>query len=329
MRTPAAALLLSALALARAASTTRPIIGILTMPNTDFSAHPRNASFFPASYAKFLESGGARVVPIPFDLPAPALAALLRNINGALFTGGAAAFFDAAGAPTPYARAGAAIYAEVRRAAAAGESWPLWGTCLGHELVAVVAAGAADAAASPLARGFDADNLTLPVAFTPAAGASRLWGGGAAARAAAAAFAGGLAYNSHTQGLAPAAFAAAPQLARDFVITGVSADRAGREFVATMEGRALPVFTTQWHPEKPAYEWNDPALNDIPHTLEAVTANAWPALFFAQQARGNARAFASPAEENAALIYNTAPDFAPARGETEIFEQIYFFPASA
>ena len=58
-------------------------------------------------------------------------------------------------------------------------------------------------------------------------------------------------------------------------------------------------------------------------------ANSWTAAFFANEARANDRAFASPAAEDAALIYNFAPDFAPADGTSTMFEEIYYFAASA
>ena len=159
---------LAALASCVASLNDRPIIGILSMPST-YSKYP-GQSFFPASYTKFLEQAGARVVPIPYDLPADDLAALLRKLNGALFTGGAAAFFGPAPAhaPTAYALTAQRIYAEVEAAAAAGETWPLWGTCLGHELVGVLAAGL-DYATSPLSSGFDSENLTAAVAWAPSA----------------------------------------------------------------------------------------------------------------------------------------------------------------
>lgn len=62
------------------ASTARPIIGILTLPN-HFSSH-KATSYFPASYVKWLESGGGRVVPIPYDAPLDETAKLLSKLNG-------------------------------------------------------------------------------------------------------------------------------------------------------------------------------------------------------------------------------------------------------
>ena len=291
-----------------------------------YSAHP-DESFFPASYVKFLEQGGARVAPIPYDLPPAALATLLSQLNGALFTGGAASFFDSAAphAPTAYAQTAAAIYAESVSAAAAGETWPLWGTCLGHELIGVIAAGL-DYDTSPLSGGFDSENYSAPVAWSAAAETSRLWGSAPATRAA---LEGDIAYNAHTFGFTPEDFAASPALSSTFDVLGTSVDRAGKVFIAAMEAKSLPIYTVQWHPEKAAYEWNGGALyNNINHSSIAVAAGYYPAAFFVDEARRNDRAFADEAEEADALIYNYAPVFAPKTGLSKVFEQLYFFPAS-
>ena len=294
--------LLLALGCTAALATERPIIGILPMPNTAYSAS-LGASFFPASYVKFLESGGARVVPIPFDLPPASLAALLSQINGALFTGGASSFW-AGGPPklSQYAATAQAIYRTVEAAAAAGETWPLWGTCLGHELIAILGSNLNQSVLTP---GWDSENLTEAVAWAPAGGGSRLWGRGspAPAAAAAASFAAlPIAMNAHTQGVAPGDFAASA-LSDTFDLLGTGVDRGGKTFVASMEGKTLPIYTTQWHPEKVMYEWAPPDAATA-HSYEAVVANTWPAWFFAAEARKNTRGFADPGQEAAALIYN-------------------------
>ena len=64
----------------------RPIVGVLTLPNS----MTKDKSYFPASYVKWLESGGVRVAPIPYDIAPSQLTTLLKQLNGALFTGGGA-----------------------------------------------------------------------------------------------------------------------------------------------------------------------------------------------------------------------------------------------
>jgi gamma-glutamyl hydrolase len=297
----------------------QPIIGILTMPNTEYDAL-HGAQFFPASYVKFLESGGARVVPIRYDAPAAATRDLLRQINGALFTGGAAAFFEADGVTlTQYAATASIVFNESEAAAAAGESWPLWGTCLGHQLISVLGAGADG---SVLTGGFDAENLTLAVDWTGAAPASRLWGPAPDVRAR---LAGGrIAMNAHSFGVTPANFASNKRLSARFTVLATQTDRKGQVFTAAQEHQGgVPIFSTQWHPEKSMFEWPVPSTEFIAHNLSAVLAAHWPAASFVSFATSS-RKFDSPAAEYNALIYN----YSPVYGLSSMFEQFYFFPAS-
>lgn len=65
------------------------------------------------------------MVPIPYDAPAASTVALLKQINGALFTGGAASFFSSTtGQPTIFAETASLVFQESVAAAAAGEAWP-------------------------------------------------------------------------------------------------------------------------------------------------------------------------------------------------------------
>lgn len=45
----------------------RPIIGILSLPSEESAWNGK--SYFAASYVKWIESGGARVVPLPYTQP--------------------------------------------------------------------------------------------------------------------------------------------------------------------------------------------------------------------------------------------------------------------
>ena len=42
------------------------------------------------------------------------------------------------------------------------------------------------------------------------------------------------------------------------------------EYVSTIEHQRLPFFGTQWHPEKPPFEFSD---NTIPHSHEAIAVS--------------------------------------------------------
>ena len=142
------------------------------MPN-DVPGFAQYTSYFPASYVKWLEAAGARVVPLQYTADADATRAMLQSLNGALFTGGGSEFTNPDGSLTPFAQTALLIFNESVQAWSRGESWPLWGTCQGHELISFLASGLN---MSTLTGGFDSENLTLPLAFTPAAAGSRMYG---------------------------------------------------------------------------------------------------------------------------------------------------------
>uniref|UniRef100_A0A3P9QEM5 folate gamma-glutamyl hydrolase n=1 Tax=Poecilia reticulata TaxID=8081 RepID=A0A3P9QEM5_POERE len=89
------------------------------------------------------------------------------------------------------------------------------------------------------------------------------------------------------------------------------------EFVSTVEAYRFPVYGTQWHPEKNAFEWSRPY---IPHSPSAVRTTFYTAHFFVSEARKNFHRFQSEEEESKALIYNYNPVYTG-----NAFEQIYFF----
>ncbi|XP_059442074.1 uncharacterized protein LOC132174432 [Corylus avellana] len=69
----------------------RPVIGILSHPGDGASgrlSNATNASYIAASYVKFVESAGARVIPLIYNEPPEILFEKLNLVNGVLFTGG-------------------------------------------------------------------------------------------------------------------------------------------------------------------------------------------------------------------------------------------------
>ncbi|OXB72425.1 UNVERIFIED_CONTAM: hypothetical protein H355_015660 [Colinus virginianus] len=93
---PAAAVLLLLLRCATAASlgprgpepNERPIVGILSQECHFDEFHKFGSSYIAASYVKFLESAGARIVPIRLNLSDEEYDKIFHSINGVLFPGG-------------------------------------------------------------------------------------------------------------------------------------------------------------------------------------------------------------------------------------------------
>jgi gamma-glutamyl hydrolase len=285
----------------------RPVIGILSQP-VEPIVERFGTSYIAASYVKYLESGGARVVPIPFTLPYQAMEQLLAQLNGVLLPGGGSDM----SVPSPYRTAVETVWAYVTKANAAGDYFPLWGTCQGFEQIAVLAAGNV----SVLSR-FDAENISLPLT---AVAAGRMY---AHAPAVVETLLTTLpvTMNNHQWGVSPADFEAYHLDTAGYRVLTTSEDRGGNLFVSSMEHQKMPIFGSQFHPEKPSFEWwSAEAIN---HSAEAVEANRWFNFFFVNQCRLNLHRFSSSGSLEKQLIYNVAPVYTFSM--IHDFEQMYFF----
>lgn len=223
----------------------RPIIGILTLPNTVKGQN--GTSFFPASYVKWIEQAGGRVVPIFYNSPESKVKDLVSKINGVLFTGGGTYFYNQDGTLTPYAKTGKVIFDLVHEAHRKGEWFPLWGTCLGFELITVLAANTGKV----LTGGFDSDNATWP--FYPTADASKsLMFKSMPDDVYSIITTEDVTMNSHIYGIRPDNFKAYPSLVNNYYILGQDKCRKGNPFVSAIESKTMPIFGAQFHPEKPS-----------------------------------------------------------------------------
>jgi len=67
----------------------KPVIGILTQPSSWVNIYDsEDYSYLASSYVKSLESAGAKIVPIKYDMPFKNLTLIFANINGLFIPGG-------------------------------------------------------------------------------------------------------------------------------------------------------------------------------------------------------------------------------------------------
>lgn len=295
------------------AATDFPIIGIMAQPKASvLCPNGVQCQYIAASYIKFVESHGARAVPINYNADNATIDALFGSLNGVLFPGGAAKLPPAA----------QRLWANAIAANAQGDVFPVWGTCLGFEWLVELAGGTLDS-------GFDSENVSLPLVMTAAAPGSRLLSGlNPSLYAMLQDPATTSAFNNHGHGITPADFANTPALVDRFTVLSTSADLNGVPFVSVMEAAdpALPFFGVQWHPEKNVWELSKTASGTpaeaIPHTQDAMAVTVYLAAFFVNFARQSAHAFPTEAAEAAALIWNY-PVFGPAQTGSTSFVQEY------
>lgn len=282
----------------------RPIIGVLSQDV--FHPQPHRNSLIAASYVKFLESAGARVVPLMINKTDDEYTRLFKSINGVLFPGGGVSLKSSG-----YSKAAAVFYRLALEANSNGDYFPVWGTCLGFELLTLLTSG------KLLLSHTNTSGIALPLNFTDDVRDSRLFKDfpedlmkSLETEA--------LTENSHQWSLSTENFTKSETLKKFYRILSTNTD-GQNEFVSTMEAYDFPIYATQWHPEKNAFEWTRPY---IPHSPSAIKTTFYMAYFFVNEARKSFHCFPSTEEEEKALIYNYKPEYT---GPKSAFEQIYFF----
>ncbi|XP_073246520.1 gamma-glutamyl hydrolase-like [Porites lutea] len=288
----------------------RPIIGILSLDCSDyFSKYGK--SYIAASYVKFIESAGARVVPIRIDSSKEELEELFNSVNGVLFPGGGASLADSG-----YLTTGKILYDLAVKACDSGDRFPLWGACLGFEMLNVLTS---DKDQDEILTSCDAENYSIPLDFTSDACHSKMF------RSAPADIMKTLkeqnvTLNNHIKCIPVEKFWADKKISEFFYVLSTNKDRKGLEFISTIEGKKYPFFGTQWHPEKSQFEWEPKEAID--HSPDAIRIGQYMANFFVNQARGNTHKFSTEEEEEKALIYKYNPTNT---SEYSTFDQCYFF----
>merc|ERR1711991_865347 len=109
-------------------------------------------------------SGGARVVPIRHDWNTTMLTSAFKVINGLLLPGG-----DASISPKSQLRVAAdTIFQLALTSSKNGNPFPIFGHCLGFELLNVIVAND-----NSVLTKFDAENISLPLQYSSNAPTSR------------------------------------------------------------------------------------------------------------------------------------------------------------
>ncbi|XP_074800412.1 gamma-glutamyl hydrolase-like [Natator depressus] len=291
----------------RGGSNERPIIGILAQ-ECDFTSFSRfGSSYIAASYVKFLESAGARVVPIRLNHSEEEYEKIFQSINGVLFPGGGVDLKT-----SEYSRIARIFYNKALKANDKGDYFPVWGTCLGYEELTYLTSG------EILLTWTNTEDFALPLNFTTAAQDSRMFKNfpdfllkKLATESLTAHF--------HHWSLSMQNFTQNEKL-RNFYKVLTTNTHADVEFISTMEAHKYPIYGVQWHPEKNPFEWKN--SSGIPHSASAMKVAYYVADFLVNEARKSLHHFPNKGEETKTLIYNYTPVFT---GTFSSFEQVYFF----
>ncbi|KAM3966442.1 gamma-glutamyl hydrolase A-like [Aphomia sociella] len=293
----------------------RPIIGVLSQEQSyrlkDKYRQQNYTSYIAASYVKAVEASGARVVPILIGKKPDYYRELMSKINGVLFPGGATYFNQSDG----YADAGQFIYEIAQELNDAGDYFPIFGTCLGFELLIILASGRGEVENRIKCESYTNRSLN----FTNDFHGSKMFKNAPQDIIDLLANS-NLTANFHQFCIIDENLKS-HNLVKDWRVSSHSTDDKGVVFIATIENKRYPFYGVQFHPEKISFEWK--LKKDIPHSFDAVKANRYFMDFFVQECRKSIHAFQNEDEENSYLIYNYQPEFTGKK--SGIFQQCYFF----
>uniref|UniRef100_A0A3Q2QXI7 folate gamma-glutamyl hydrolase n=1 Tax=Fundulus heteroclitus TaxID=8078 RepID=A0A3Q2QXI7_FUNHE len=286
----------------------RPVIGVLTQIVSDEVMKPFGETYIPDSYVNYIESGGSRVMPIRLTLSTAEYESIFKKINGLFLIGGASDLVT-----SDFARVAKIFYKLALTANDAGDFFPIWGTCMGMQLLTVLVAG------ENLLTETTAENLALPLNLTTEAHSCRMFKG-FPKELMKAVTEEPLTGNFHKYGLKVKTFQENQKLSSFFSLLSTNIAANGAQFVSTIEGKRYPFYGVQWHPEVNRFQWSR-KLN-FPHSSNAVQLSSQLAEFFINEGRKSLHHFDSPEEEDSSLIYTFTPVYA---ANFTAYEQIYFF----
>jgi len=299
----------------------QPIIGILSTPSDypDVRRAPE-WSYFQSFYVELLETSGAQVVPIPFDLPPENLTDIFHKINGLLLPGASAQLWtsdstDANRYFTHVVNSSKHLIDLAVNANLKGDYFPIWGTCQGLEIMAMVMTNDpfildsyhqhdtfGNVTVLPEERKHEVFNDFTPELFDMLETGDLVW-------------------LWHEYGLNPQDFYKSEVLSEHFEIVVLANDTNNKTFVAQFKGKKLPFYLSQFHPEKPAFDMMGSPT--IPHSPEALVIAQNYGNYFVNQARKNFHRFEKKDELEKILIKNFLTIKVPSTGADTYFVNKY------
>ena len=189
-----------------------------------------------AAYVKFIESAGARVVPLIMGELEDVTMEKLSKLDGVLFPGG----------DGDYDVYGGKIISKIMEYNDNGHFYPAWGTCLGYDYMMIWASSVREDVLEPR----NAHGISLPLKFVVDPATTYMFEdlGQAAYKFESEA----MSYQSHSYGVDPTKFVTDAGLASMYRLTSINYEPDGQHlpFAATVEGIKYPFYATQFHPEK-------------------------------------------------------------------------------
>eukprot|EP00099_Drosophila_melanogaster_P027674 NP_730120.1 lethal (3) 72Dr [Drosophila melanogaster] len=288
-------------------------------------------SYLAASYVKFLEASGAHVVPIWIGRERAYYALMMSQLNGILLPGGAVFIDEADRQANPDVTSDCVRSAELiyqlamernmraKKLDDRGAYFPVWGTCLGFQLILIHAAEAPNVriACQPMRE-------AMPVTLTDDYQQSQLLGSlpkSVADEMEKHPFA----CHQHRYCITKESLESYG-LAKDWHPLATQKDTSGLEFITIVEHRRFPIFGCQFHPERAAFEqlFNSPDKCYMAHSRMGIDLSQIFGSRFVDFCRRNNNQFESDKLKTRHLIWNWQPVFS-GKFKGSNWQQCYLF----
>ncbi|XP_076272744.1 gamma-glutamyl hydrolase A-like isoform X1 [Rhynchophorus ferrugineus] len=289
-----------------------PIVGILSQETyiiNKYFPDRKYDSFIQASYVKFLESAGARIIPIWIGQTEEYYRRVINYTNGVMFPGGGTYFNETGG----YGEAATHLYRIALEQNNKGTYYPIWGICLGMQALMYAALNGTE----DIRVDCSSNNRVEALNFTLDQSTSRLF-----AQAPADIMEilrnEKVTYNQHRYCLTQEVLSDKNML-DDWRILSTNQDENGLEFISSFEHKKVPFYGIQFHPEKNMFEFG---RTSIPHSANSIRSSQYFANYFVNECRKNTNKFPNDEIESSSLIFNFNPEYI--RNQSSI-TQIYVF----
>ncbi|KAL1132225.1 hypothetical protein AAG570_010182 [Ranatra chinensis] len=294
-------------------ATESPIIGILVQETSPYinGKFPNHNAYLAASYVKYVESSGARVVPIFINQTKSYYRKIIQSINGVLLPGGNTWFSNKDG----YADAGDIIYKLIKEENENGNTYPILGICLGFELLIYL-----DASKTDIRTNCSSVDKALNLHLQENYNDSKIFKS-APKELIRILEKENVTYNSHRYCITEENVKK-NKLDKFWRVVAWNMDNSKAvEFVSILESVKYPFLGLQFHPEKNIFEWNK--KKNVPHSANAILVGRYFSDWLVKEARRNQNRFITKTLEKSALIYNYQPFHTGLKGIA--FDQMYFF----
>ena len=161
-----------------------------------------------------------------------------------------------------------------------GQNLVLWGTCQGFQVLCAAAARNLSVIEENVVHGLYP--LMLPLNLTEASASSRMLGTTSTSSEVLKVLAErATTLNWHHDAVRPPSWESHPSMS-EIIVTATNCDASGVEFVSLIEHKTAPIFASQFHPERPPYEFKNSLIG---HSADVMIASQYFANFIAAQAR--------------------------------------------